>query len=97
MTVHTNRSGRYDRTYLIGGTLRVTPMTPTSPTTFVPTGDPVDAIIFEAHRGTLTDHHGQVTEEVAQALLGEPRQSLSWRFGAGDKDYFARQVLCDTP
>ena len=64
MTVHTNRSGRYERTYFIGGTLRVTPMTPTSP---------------------------------AQVLLGDPRQSLAWRFAAGDHDHFARHFLCDTP
>jgi hypothetical protein len=96
MTVHTNRSGAYDRTYLIGGTLQVTPMAPTSPTTFVPTGDPVDAFIFEAHRGTLSEGRGQVTERVGQVLLGEPKQSLSWTFAAGHTDHFARQVLCGT-
>ena len=94
MTVHTNRSGRYDRTYLIGGTLQVTPMAPTSATSFVPVGDPVDAFVFEAHRGTLSDGQGEVTERAAQVLLGEPRQSLSWTFAAGSRDYFARQVLC---
>jgi hypothetical protein len=94
MTVHTNPSGRYDRTYLIGGTLRVTPMTPTSPTTFVPVGDPVDVVVFEAHRGALTEHRGQVTEDASRVLFGEPRQSLSWRFAAGHTDHFARQVLC---
>jgi hypothetical protein len=97
MTVLTSRAGLYERAYLIGGTLAVTPMTPTSPTTFVPTGEPVDAVIFEAHQGTLTDRHGQVTERGAQALLGDPRQSLTWRLAAGDRDEFARQVLCDAP
>ena len=71
-------------------------MTPPSPTTFVPTGDPVDALIFEAHSGTLDDRRGQVTEKAAQVLLGDPRQSLSWRFAAGRVDHFARKILCGT-
>jgi len=96
MTVHTNPSGRYERRYLIGGTLTVTPMTPTSPTTFVPVGDPVDALVFEVHRGSLTDLRGQVTERAAQILLGDPQQSLSWRFAAGHTDHFAREILCGT-
>jgi hypothetical protein len=94
MTVHTNPSGRYDRTYLVGGALKVTPMTPTSPTTFVAAGDPVDAVVFEAHRGTLTDRRGQVDEDAAQILFGDPRQSLSWQLAAGHTDHFARRVLC---
>lgn len=69
-------------------------MTPTSPTTFVPVGDPVDALVFETHRGTLTDGRGQVTEKVAQVLLGDPKQVLSWSFAAGARDHFARQILC---
>ncbi len=94
MTVLTSRSGAYDRAYLIGGSLQVTPMVPTSPTTFVPVGDPIDAFIFEAHRGTLDDRRGQVTEKAAQVLLGDPKQSLSWTFAAGRADHFARQALC---
>lgn len=96
MTVHTSRSGNYERHYLVGGTLVVTPMTPTSATTFVPVGDPVDALVFEAHRGTLTDRRGQVTELAAQILLGDPKQSLSRRFSAGHADHFASTVLCGT-
>jgi hypothetical protein len=94
MTVETNRAGAYDRTYLVGGTLRVTPMMPTSPTTFVPVGDPIDAFVFEAHRGTLDDRRGQVTERGAQVLLGDPKQSLAWTLTAGRADHFARQALC---
>jgi hypothetical protein len=56
----------------------------------------VDALIFEAHRGTLTDQRDQITENGEQLLLAETPQSLSWRFGAGHSDYFARQVLCGT-
>ena len=96
LTVHTNPSGRYDRRYQVGGTLEVTPMRPTSPTTFVPAGDPVDALIFESHRGTLRDERGQVTEIGAQVLLGDPRQSLTWQLAAGNPDRFARQILCGT-
>jgi hypothetical protein len=59
-------------------------------------GDPVDALVFEAHRGTLTDRRGQVTERAAQILLGDPGQSLSWRFAAGHTDHFAREILCGT-
>lgn len=98
MTVHTNPSGRYDRSYLVGGTLRVTPLQlvlpPSSPPTFLPAGDPVEALVFETHRGTLTDERGQVTERAAQLLLGDPRQTLSWSFAAGHADRFARQILC---
>jgi hypothetical protein len=97
MTVRTDRSGDYARTFLVGGTLKVTPMRPTSATTFVPTGEPaVDALIFEAHSGTLTDRRGQVTEKAAQILLGDPRQSIHWRFAAGQADHFARTILCGT-
>lgn len=97
MTVRTDRFGRYDRAYLIGGHLEVTPMQPTSPTTFEPTGAPsVDALVFEVHRGTLTNRSGQVTERGTQILLGDPRQSLIWRLGAGRADYYAQRALCGT-
>jgi hypothetical protein len=98
MTVHTNPSGRYDRTYVLGGTLRVTPLQlalpVTDPPKFLPAGDPVTALIVENHRGTLTDGRGHVTEKVAQVVLGDPRQVLSWSFAAGARDRFARQILC---
>jgi len=94
MTVQTSRQGLYDRTYLVGGALLVTPMAPTSPTTFVAVGDPIDAFVFEAHRGTLDDRRGQITEKGAQVLLGQPKQALSWTLAAGRVDHFARQALC---
>jgi hypothetical protein len=96
-SVHTNRSGKYEKRYLIGGTLQVTPVRPTSPTTFEPTGDPVDACISETHRAILTDHHGQVTEHASQVQLGDEQQSLRWTFGAGRWDRFRRDVSCGTP
>jgi hypothetical protein len=94
LTVETDRSGSYERTYGIAGKLSVTPMTPTSPTTFVPAGDPVEGLVFERHVGRLDDRRGQVTETGAQLLLGEPPQSLRWSLAAGAHDRFARRVLC---
>ena len=94
MTVETSRSGRYDRKYLVGGTLQATPMRPTSPPRSTRPATPSMPSFFEAHRGTLTDRRGQVTERAAQVLLGDPRQSLSWRFSAGHADHFARKILC---
>ena len=94
MTVETDRERRYERRYLVGGTLEVTPMAPTSATTFVAVGEPVQGLVFEAHRGTLDDRRGQVTEKAAQVVLGDPRQALSWRFAAGRSDYFSRKLLC---
>ena len=93
MTVTTDRSGGYERRYVIGGTLTVTPLQVTS-TGIVPSGDPVTGLIFEQHRGTLDDHRGQVTEQGAQILLDDPRQSLRWRFAAGVADRFARDIVC---
>jgi len=94
MTVATDRDGRYERRLIVGGTLEVTPMTPTSPTTFVEAGEAVPGLVFESHRGALSGRGGQVTEKGAQVLLGDPQQSLRWRFGAGGADYFSRRLLC---
>jgi hypothetical protein len=103
-SVHTNPSGKYERRYAIGGTLRVTPMrivtppTPTTPPGYAPTGEPaVEASISETHRAMLTEHYDQVTERVSQVLLGDPQQSLEWTFAAGQQDRFLRDVLCGTP
>lgn len=103
-SVHTNRSGKYERRYAIGGTLTVTPMkivtlpTPTTPPEYAPTGEPaVEASISETHRAMLTDRYDQVTERVSQVLLGDPQQSLEWTFGAGQWDRFVRNVVCGEP
>jgi hypothetical protein len=96
MSVSTGSSGRYERTYSLGGTLGATPMVPTSPTTFVPVGPKVDASIFEIHSGALDDRHGQVTEKVQQSLLGDPFQTMAWSFAAGDTDRFVRNAVCGT-
>ncbi|HSD65956.1 MAG TPA: hypothetical protein VLF95_04605, partial [Vicinamibacteria bacterium] len=89
LRVQTNPSGKYLRTYGVFGTLLVTPL--------VPAGDPAHAIIFEAHRGMLTDHYGEVRERASQTLLGEPVQLKAWTFGAGQHDFFWGQVSCGLP
>jgi hypothetical protein len=103
-TVLTNPSGKYERRYLIGGTLTVTPMrmvqlpTPTTPPKYAPTGEPVlEAAISETHRGMLTDQYAQVTERVSQVLMGDETQALEWTFGAGQWDRFVRNVVCPAP
>jgi hypothetical protein len=88
MSVTTLPSGRFERTHTIGGTLTVIPLG--AP------GDPADASIFELHRATLDDRHGQVTEQAQQSLLGDPFQSLAWSFAAGDTDRFVEKVVCGT-
>jgi hypothetical protein len=87
MSVSTGPTGRYERTYSLGGTLRVTPLAP------VP-GPPVPASVFEIHQATLDEPRGQVTEKTQQSLLGEPFQSLAWSFAAGGADQFVRKVVC---
>jgi hypothetical protein len=88
LRVQTNRSGKYQRTYTVSGNLRVKAL---------PDGPTQDAVISESHRGMLTDHHGQVTEEVSQVLLpgdGALGQSLYVAFGAGQTDYWIPQQNC---
>ncbi len=92
LRVQTNPSGKYERTYGVSGTLSVTPLGATGPI-----GPPVPAIIFEAHRGMITDNYGEVTERASQTLLGDPVQFKAWTFGAGQRDYFWGQVSCGLP
>jgi hypothetical protein len=87
LSVSTGPSGRYERTYAIGGTLDVTAL---------PAGSTADASIFEVHQATIDDRHAQVTEKVQQSLLGDPFQSMAWSFAAGDTDRFVRNVVCGT-
>jgi hypothetical protein len=94
LSVHTNPSGKYERTYVLGGQLTVTPMAPLPGGGFAPVGDPVQAVVSEIHRARLTGHYGQVTESVAQVLLGSPQQALAWRFAAGQRDDFDRLLSC---
>jgi hypothetical protein len=89
LRVQTNPSGKYLRTYGVSGALQVTPL--------VPPGAAAEAIIFEAHRGMLTDNYGEVTERGSQIILGQPRQFKAWTFGAGQHDYFRGRVGCGLP
>jgi len=89
LRVQTNPSGKYQRTYSVFGTLRVTPLSPP--------GSAANAIVWEAHRAMLTDNYGQITELASQTLLSRPVQVLAWTFGAGQNDYFWRQISCGLP
>ena len=94
LSVSTGPSGRYERTYTVGGTLSATPEVPTSPTTFVPVGPTVPASVFEVHQATMDNRNEQVTERTQQSLLGDPFQSMAWSFAAGDTDSYVRNVVC---
>jgi len=94
LRVVTTPSGKYDRSYTIGGQLTVTPMAPRPGGGFEPVGEPVRAFVHEVHRATLADRRGQVTESVAQVVLGRPVQALAWRFAAGSRDDFDRLLSC---
>jgi hypothetical protein len=88
LRTQTNPSGKYQRTYMLGGSLVVKTLS---------TGVVQDALISEIHRGMLTDNHEQVTEEVSQILLATEAaagQSLNQAFGAGNNDYFIHQEEC---
>jgi hypothetical protein len=92
LRVQTNPSGKFLRTYGVSGTLSVTPLGATGPI-----GPPVPALIYEAHRGMLTDNYGEVTERASQTLLDQPVQLKAWTFGAGQHDYFWEQISCGLP
>ena len=94
LRVVTTPSGKYDRSYTLGGPLTVTPMAPRPGGGFDPVGEPVRAFVHEVHRAKLGDRSGQVTESVAQVLLGRPVQALAWRFAAGSRDDFDRLLSC---
>jgi hypothetical protein len=89
MSVSTSPSGRYERTFTLGGTLEATPLAP------VP-GAPVPASVFEIRGGVLDDRSGQVTEKRQQSLLGDPFQAFVAHFLAGEKDRFVEKVVCGT-
>jgi hypothetical protein len=94
LRTHANPSGKYERAQTISGRLTVTPVAPLPGGGFERVGDPVPAVVSEAHRAMLTDHYGEVTWNGAQVLLGDPVQALAWRFAAGQRDRFNRLVSC---
>lgn len=88
LRVQTNPSGKYQRTFAVEGLLQVKTLS---------TGITQEAVISEFHRGMLTDHYGQVSEEVSQVLLpaeGALGQSRNRAFGAGQTDYWISQESC---
>jgi hypothetical protein len=96
LRTHTNPSGMYSRTYLVSGSLSVTPGYPDGMGGFVATGPPVPAVVSESHRALLTDHYGEVSELGAQTLLSDPLQSLAWSLRAGHVDRFVSSLTCGT-
>lgn len=88
MRVQTNPSGKYLRTYTLGGTLKVTALTGPD------AGQSFDALISERHRAMLTDNYDQVTEIASQSLLRNPPQLLGWVFGVGQQDGYFKQTVC---
>ncbi len=88
LRVHTNPSGMYERTYVVSGTLLVTPLGG---------GPEVPAQISEYHRALLTDNYGEVTQQLSQTLLGDPPQSMTSTFSAGQVDEFSFATACGAP
>jgi hypothetical protein len=94
---HTNPSGKFERVESIAGELTATPMAPLPGGGFIPVGDPVAAVVSEAHRAMLTDEYGETSWSGSQVQLGDPVQSLAWRFAAGQLDAYAIRESCGTP
>jgi hypothetical protein len=88
--VYTSPYGSYDRRHRISGRLMVTPVAPDG----TPTGPPVPAVIYESHRAVLNDWYGQLSQEVSQTLLTDPRQSLRWKLLGGEYDRFYARERC---
>jgi hypothetical protein len=98
MSVRTGDDGRYERTYVVGGTLTGVPLGVIDPSgTIGPVGPPAAVPVFEVHRAELDDHRGQVTESAEQTLLGVPVQSKIWHFEAGGRDRYDLELACGGP
>jgi len=94
MSVRTGDDGRYERTYVVGGTLTGVPLGLRPDGTIGPVAPPAAVPVFEIHRATLDDHRGQVTESAEQTLLGTPVQSKIWRLEAGVRDRYDLALTC---
>jgi hypothetical protein len=93
--VHTTPWGTYHRRHRISGRLMVTPVMPDGDGGYTPTGPPVPAVVYEDHRGVLNDWYGQLSQEVSQTLLGDPRQSLRWKLLGGEYDRYYERESCE--
>ena len=94
MSVRTGDDGRYERTYVVGGTLTGVPLGLRPDGTIGPVAPPAAVPVFEIHRATLDDHRGQVSESAEQTLLGTPVQSKIWRLEAGVRDRYDLALTC---
>jgi len=94
MSVRTGDDGRYERTYVVGGTLTGVPLGLRPDGTIGPVAPPAAVPVFEVHRATLDDHRGQVSESAEQTLLGTPVQAKAWRFEAGVRDRYDLALTC---
>ena len=90
VVVYTSPWGTYQRRHWIRGTLSVTPLAPNG----TPTGPPVPAVVYENHRAVLNDWYGQLSQEVSQTLLSNPRQSLRWKLLGGAYDRYYERESC---
>ena len=94
MSVRTGDDGRYERTYVVGGTLTGVPLGLRPDGTIGPVAPPAAVPVFEIHRATLDDHRGQVSESAEQTLLGTPVQSKIWRLEAGVRNRYDLALTC---
>ena len=94
MSVRTGDDGRYERTYVVGGTLTGVPLGLRPDGTIGPVAPPAAVPVFEVHRATLDDHRGQVSESAEQTLLGTPVQSKIWRLEAGVRNRYDLALTC---
>jgi hypothetical protein len=94
LTVHTNPSGHYSRTFDVEGVLNVTPI---DPNTGQPAGDTLQAVVSESHSAMLTDNYAETRESLLQTLLGDPVQSRSWSLDVGHSDRYSIAIDCGVP
>ncbi|HET8647603.1 MAG TPA: hypothetical protein VFO85_19045, partial [Vicinamibacteria bacterium] len=90
LRVQINPSGRYLRTELISGVLKVTPI---DPVTHAPIGPTAEAIVFEEHRGLLTDNTAEATWVVGRTLTALS-EMVAESFTVGQHDSYSRTETC---
>jgi hypothetical protein len=94
VVVYTSPWGTYQRRHWIRGRLSITPVAPDGGGGYTLTGRPVPAVVYENHRAVLNDWYGQLSQEVSQTLLSDPRQSLRWKLLGGAYDRYYERESC---
>jgi hypothetical protein len=94
VVVYTSPWGAYKRYHWIRGKLSVTPVAPNGSGGYTPTGPPVPAVVSENHRAVLNDWYDQLSQEVSQTLLSDPRQSLRSKLLGGAYDRYDERESC---